>query len=100
MAGKKSGEKPPEIHLTSQRVDFDTLYRIKTIDHRLVHAKKMRVKQWEIIRYAIMYVMEKEKDYLDYVEAMKIEESESTLDTLARATSKPWFPYGNLIKVD
>jgi hypothetical protein len=87
----KSKKRKREI-LSTSRIDLDTVYKVKTLEHEILKNTGVRLTQWEIIKYAISYVMEKRKDYIIYARECKREDSETAFDTITRVTGKPWFP--------
>ena len=95
----KKGEKD-QVEFTTQRVDLESLSKIKTINYHIFKSRGIRLSQWEIIKYAIDYAFASEADFIDYIVSGKIAPKESAFDTLVRITGKPWFPYGNLVKID
>ena len=95
MVGKK-----PRKEFTTQRVDMQSLSKIKTINYHLYKSKGLNLSQWEIIMHAIEYAYSQEADFIEYIVSGKINPPESAFDTLVRITGKPWFPYGNLVKLD
>ena len=98
MGRKKNSKK--EVEFTTQRVDLESLSKIKAINYHLFKSKKISASQWEIIKYAIEYAYSLEADFIDYIEGDKINPKESAFDTIIRISGKPWFPYGNLVKLD
>jgi len=84
------------IRHTTQRVDFETLNRIKTIDLHL-NKKGVRLSQSEIIARAFSFAISREADFMEYVSSGEAKPSESTFDMIVSLTGKPWFPYGNLV---
>ena len=97
--GAKS-KKKHQLQFTTQRVDHESLAKIKTINYHIYKNKGLNLSQWEIIKHAIEYAYAEEADFIEYIISGKITPDESAFDTLVRITGKPWFPYGNLVKVD
>jgi hypothetical protein len=89
-------KKNDNLDYTTQRVDMETLARIKKISFHLAK-QGVRVSQSDIIRYAFMFVVGREADFLEFVTRGELQMPESAFDTLVRITGKPWFPYGNLL---
>ncbi|MFC2162754.1 hypothetical protein ACFLRF_03660 [Candidatus Altiarchaeota archaeon] len=88
--------KNDNLEYTTQRVDLETLTRIKKVGFHL-NKKGVRVSQSDIIRYCLMFVIKHEADFLEFISSAEAKEPSGVFDTLVSATSKPWFPYGNLI---
>ena len=91
---KKDGEKK----YTTQRVDIETLIKIKTLNYHLLKSRGIKASQSDIISSAINYAIEQEADFIEYMCEGSAPKS-SALDLLIEATGKPWFPYGNLVKI-
>jgi hypothetical protein len=85
---------------TTQRVGLETLNRIKTLNYHLYTSKRIRLSQADLIANAIRFALSQEAEFLEYVESGKILPKETAFDTLVNATGKPWFPYGNIFKVE
>jgi len=99
VAGKKADAKKA-LGLTTQRVDYETLSAIKTINYHLYKSKGVRMSQCELISYAMRYALSREAEFIEYVISERKKTNVSTFEPLMSATSKPWFPYGNLVEVD
>jgi hypothetical protein len=97
--GKDGGGKPAGA-CTTQRVDLDTVNRIKTINYHLYKSKGIRISQADLLAYAMRFTLSKEADFIEYVMSDKETPIETPFDTLVKATGKPWFPYGNIFKID
>ncbi|MBD3388248.1 MAG: hypothetical protein GF414_05005 [Candidatus Altiarchaeales archaeon] len=95
--GKKSG-KPGGSRSTTQRVDDETLTIIKTINYHLLKSKNIRISQTQLIKYALLFAYGQEAEFIEFVETGKLPR-QTTFDLLVEATSKPWFPYGNLVEL-
>ena len=91
----KNGKKP-KVAQTTQRVDLDTLNRIKIIDLHL-NKRGVRLTQSDIIARSLSFAMAKESEFIEYVCSGELGQSESTFDMIVNLTGKPWFPYGNLV---
>jgi hypothetical protein len=85
---------------TTQRVDFETLSRIKSINYHLYKTKGVRISQAELINWAVRFAIKQEADFIEYVSSAKEDSNDSTFDTIVKVTGKPWFPYGNLVKLE
>ena len=96
-ARKRHKSARKDVGFTTQRVDLDTLTKIKTLNYHLMKSG-IRITQSEIIAYTVDFVMAKEADFLEYVSSGQITGDESAFDTLVRITGRPWFPYGNLLE--
>jgi hypothetical protein len=96
---KEDGVKPAGA-CTTQRVDLETLNRIKTINYHLYKSKGVRLSQAELIAWAMRYALFHEAEFIEYVVSGKVLSNETAFDTIVTATGKPWFPYGNLFKID
>jgi hypothetical protein len=96
---KDVGGKPAGA-CTTQRVDMETLNRIKTINYHLYKSKGTRLSQADLIAYALKFALSQEAEFIDYIGSGKILPKETAFDTLVKATGKPWFPYGNIFKLD
>ncbi|MFH1403152.1 MAG: hypothetical protein ABIH11_02665 [Candidatus Altiarchaeota archaeon] len=88
--------KKNKVEYTTQRVDVETLARIKKISFHLAK-QGVRISQSDIIKYALMFSVCKEAELLDFIIRGEAKEPEGAFDTLVSITGKPWFPYGNLI---
>ncbi|MFH1054979.1 MAG: hypothetical protein V1744_02665 [Candidatus Altiarchaeota archaeon] len=86
--------------LTTQRVDLESLSKIKALNYHLLKSKGVRISQCELIKRAINFAYLREAEFIDYVLSGKAEHKASAFDTLVEVTGKPWFPYGNLVKLD
>jgi hypothetical protein len=91
----KENQKTRAPH-TTQRVDLDTLNRIKTVDLHLSR-RGVRLSQSKIIGKAVSFAMCKEAEFMEYVVTEKLNSPESTFDMIVSIAGKPWFPYGNLV---
>jgi hypothetical protein len=85
---------------TTQRVDLETLSRIKTINYHLFKSKGLRMSQSEVIQHAVRYALAHEAEFIEYVVTGREESKDSAFDVIVKATGKPWFPYGNIFKVE
>ena len=92
VSGKAAG--------TTQRVDGETLLRIKTLAFHLYKSKDKRMSQSEVIGQAVRFALANEADFIEYVLSGQPQKKESAFDVLVKATGKPWFPYGNLVKLE
>jgi hypothetical protein len=96
----QGGRKKPPKAGTTQRVSFETLSKIKTVNYHLFKSKGVRISQAEVIERAIDFAFSHEAEFIEYVSTGNNERQESTFDTLVRVTGQPWFPYGNIFKID
>ncbi len=98
MPSKKSGRKKKEKGsvTTTQRVDMETLTRIKKISFHLAK-QGIIISQSDVIKYALMFAVKDEADFLEFVIRAEQKSPKGALNTVVQATGKPWFPYGNLI---
>ncbi|MCX6695060.1 MAG: hypothetical protein NTU61_02025 [Candidatus Altiarchaeota archaeon] len=87
--------KAKKVPQTTQRVDLDTLNKIKAIDLHLSQ-KGVRLSQSEIIAKAVSFAAGREGEFMEYACSGELK-TESTFDMIVSLTGKPWFPYGNLI---
>ncbi len=85
---------------TTQRVDLETLSWIKAMNYHLFKSKRVNMSQSELIKNALAFALNQEAEFLEFVVTKKITPKDSAFDTLVKATGKPWFPYGNLVKLD
>lgn len=95
--GKKKRQ-TEKIRYTTQKVDLETLVRIKKMNFHLINSKDINIPQSELIGWAVRFALSKEADFLDYIEAAKAPEDEGLFDTIVSATGKPWLPIGNLLE--
>jgi hypothetical protein len=96
-APRKNKGESAKTGFTTQRVDLETLSRIKSINYHLFK-RGIRMSQSELIAHCVGFVGAKEADFIEYVISGEIVPEESAFDTLVRITGKPWFPYGNLLQ--
>jgi len=82
---------------STQRVDIDTIEKIKTIGLHLARYG-IRMRQSDIIENAFVYISKHEWEFIEFVTNKELKKAEGYFDTIARVTAKPWFPYGNLLK--
>lgn len=80
---------------STQRVDMDTVDLIKAINLHL-RKRNIKLRQSDLIKLAFGFIKSREWDFIEYVETGAVKESSGLFDSIFRATSKPWFPYGNL----
>ncbi|MFC2154259.1 hypothetical protein ACFLRC_02115 [Candidatus Altiarchaeota archaeon] len=65
--------------------------RIKDVNRHL-NRRGVRLRQSDIIREAVMFVIKNEAEFLEYVES-KYTGPSSFGGMVSEAISKPWFPY-------
>ncbi|MFH1722381.1 MAG: hypothetical protein ABH950_07245 [Candidatus Altiarchaeota archaeon] len=80
------------MEFSTQRVDFETVDRIKDINRHL-NKRGIRLRQSDIIRESVLFVIKNEANFLDYVENKYSGANASVSNIVSQAISKPWFPY-------
>lgn len=80
------------MEFSTQRVDFETVDRIKDINRHL-RRRNVRLRQSDIIREALLYAIKNEADFLEYIEKKYSSAHASVGGLFSQAISKPWFPY-------
>jgi hypothetical protein len=95
---RDSGDKT--ANLTTQRVDYDTVDRIKNLNYRLSNTYDIRLSQCELIKYAIGFAREKEEEFTQFIKNREYTHGGKPFEKLLEITGKPWFPYGNLVKIE
>ena len=86
-----------KVKYSTQRVDIDTVEKIKTISLHLARYG-VRMRQSDIIDNAFRYISKHEWEFIEFVTNKELNKAEGYFDTIVRVTGKPWFPYGNLLK--
>ena len=93
-------KKPDKPGSTTQRVDFETLSWIKSMNYHLYKSKGINMNQSELIKTALYFSFVQEAEFLDFIASGKVPRKGNAFDTLVKVTGQPWFPYGNLVKMD
>jgi hypothetical protein len=90
MPGEKSAN-AAKGGITTQRVDPETVSKIKTINYHLLKSRRIRLSQCDIIRYALRLAYSHEAEFIDYITDSE-KSKENPFGSIVRTSSKTWFP--------
>jgi hypothetical protein len=91
MDADRSGRKAPKAGLSTQRVDPETVSKIKTINYHLLKSRGIRLSQCDIIRYTVRLAYSHEAEFIDYITDSE-KSRENPFGSMVRTSSKTWFP--------
>ena len=66
--GHRSRSTNKTVKYSTQRVDIESIVRIKTLNYRLLKAKELRLSQAEVIGWAVRFALSREADFQEYTE--------------------------------